>query len=204
MKKKIILLSVVLIVLAGGVGIYIKSQSTNEVITPVTEVQPTLSPKVEMATWKDQAEFEFQYPKDLAVNPHDEDEVNYSHVELTSATHSGGLIVWTKDTNSTDIESWAKQSKVLNPLDTSLGEQPAKKTLGTKKLTNSTVYNGYLYQIETNLEDATYWNKVYDTVSSTFKFTSGGKEAVKETVSDDTNTPDTSVDTGSGDEEVIE
>lgn len=176
-KRRIILISLGIIVtlLILILGVYFRYKFAAKVVSPLTEIQPTSTPTKELATWDDQAEFSFQYPKSLSLNPHPEDKENYAHVELTSATHSGSLVVWTKDTTAENIDDWAKQTKTQNAIDSTLGGEPAKKILinnELRKLTTSVVHNGYLYQIEVNLADFDFWNKVYETVSSSFKFTS--------------------------------
>lgn len=182
-KRKItllLLLIIIVLALAGG-GIYYKYQAV-KVVTPVDNNQPTAVPQETLATWVDPAEFEFQYPKSLNLNPHDEDKENYAHVELTSATSAGNLIVWVKDTSAADIETWVKQVKVKGAIDSALGGEPAKKVLTTdegQKLTVTTIRDGYLYQIEMDAKDA-IWNKIFDTVASSFKFTTSEASFGKE------------------------
>lgn len=177
------------------------------VVSSEVKVVPTSIPLEETTTWNDQAQFSFQYPKSLSLNPHNEDQVNYAHVELSSATHSGNLIVWVKDSAADTIDNWVKTEKIKNAIDSSLADVPGKKVLTTgdiNKLTISVIQNGYLYQIETNLEDADFWNKTLDIVTSSFKFTSLGSSTVKQ------QTPDTSTDQSPGtngvstEEEVVE
>ncbi len=157
----------------GGVYGYLKLFS-KKFISPVSDILPTpLLESQEMATWVDQSEFSFQYPKNLKLNPHDEDEENYAHIELSSATNAGNLVIWVKDTEASDIDEWVKQIKAKNAIDSTLGGEMAKKILitnGTQKITVATIRNGYLYQIDVELTDAAFWNKIYETVVSSFKF----------------------------------
>lgn len=206
-KRKLIfiIIPVVVIVTIGSFAYF--NFYKKRLVSPIGNIQPTPVLSEELTTWVDQSEFSFQYPKSLKLDPHEEDQENYTHVELTSATHSGSLIIWVKDTTVEDAETWAKETKLLGAIDSTLGGLPAKKTLTNeqKQLIITTIKNGYLYQIEANLTDATYWNQVYETVSSNFKFIKG-----------ETKTNDRSVDTSSydnssagseevyGDEEVIE
>ena len=44
--------------------------------------------------------------------------------------------------------------------------------MGSQKLTNTVIRNGYLYQIETNLKDAPYWQDVYNKIAASFEFVS--------------------------------
>lgn len=207
-KKKIILIAVLVIVVfaAAGVSAFNLTKSS-QVSSPVTSLSPTPTvTEEELVAWTDPAEFTFQYPKSLILDPHDEDEKNYAHVELKSATHSGNLIVWVKDTTAEDITEWERIEKIQNSIDSNLGGENAKKVLlngESRKIITSTIYGGYLYQIEVNPEDFEYWNSIYNQVIGTFKFTPVQDISVKKpnnTVtqnSDDQNTPD-------GDESVEE
>lgn len=206
MEKKLILLIIGIVVfLLSFSGIFLWYRSQQKGGAPITEIQPSITAGVELATWVDPSEFSFQYPKNLTINPHEEDQKNYAHVELTSQDHPGSLIVWAKDTTASTINQWVTQTKVKGALDTTLGEEPAKKTLqeDPSKVMVSSIRNGYLYQIEVNPEDALFWNKVFDTVFSSWKWvvpTSGEKkeQSTKQAPVEQ------SEDTGSGDEEVIE
>jgi hypothetical protein len=206
-KRKLIFIIIpVVIIVAIGSFAYFNFYK-KRLVSPIGSIQPTPSASEELTTWVDQAEFSFQYPKSLKLDPHEEDQENYAHVELNSATHSGSLIIWVKDTTAEDTETWAKETKLVGAIDSTLGGLPAKKTLNNeqKQLAVTTIRNGYLYQIEANLADATYWNQVYETVSSNFKFVEG------ETKTDDSSADTSSYDNSSvgseevyGDEEVIE
>ncbi|OGG27356.1 hypothetical protein A2960_00115 [Candidatus Gottesmanbacteria bacterium RIFCSPLOWO2_01_FULL_39_12b] len=175
MSKKtlsiLFLVAAVTIAIIGGA--YFMGAGKKEEIVSTPTIQPNPTPTEELTTWIDQAEFSFMYPKNLKLNPHEEDIQNYSHVELTSPEHNGSLIVWTKDTNAVGIDDWVKKEKITGAIDSELGNESAKKIIGNnqpKKITISTIYGGYLYQIDVTLEDQDYWSKVFDTVSSTFKF----------------------------------
>lgn len=184
-------LAVITVIIVIIVLIVIKRKTETKVADSAWAI-PTPTIVEEKAAWTDQSGFTFQYPKSLTLNPHDEDKVNYAHVELTSATHSGNLIVWTKDTEAATIEDWVTQNKFEGAIDTTLGDVPAKKILNnkeTKQIIIAAVNNGYLYELETNLNDD-YWIKILDEANSSFKFLSDntGKN----------NNPDTPV--GQGDD----
>jgi flagellar basal body-associated protein FliL len=141
-KKLIILLFILIIILLITGGFYYKFYYSSQVILPVSKVQP-ISVIEEYAVWTDPADFSFQYPKNLDINNHEEDQTNYAHLELTSKTHSGNLIVWVKDTNAQDIETWIKMSKINDSLDSDLGGERAKKILSgddPKQLTIAAIY----------------------------------------------------------------
>lgn len=206
-KKKIaLILSILSLALVTLVLIfYLQYRSKFTAVSPLAQVTPTPILE-ELSTWTDPADFSFQYPKSLSLNPHDEDKNNYAHIELTSPSHSGNLIVWVKDTTAETVDGWVKQNKISNAIDSELANISAKKILATgenNKITLSAVNNGYLYQIEVNAADNDFWNKVFSQITSTFKFLSSEKSLKKQP-----DTPD-SVDQGADDsvfegEEVIE
>lgn len=207
-KKTIfIILGVTFVVLSLTLFLYLRWQFLAKT-AKTAQIIPTPTAMEDLAIWQDQSGFSFQYPKSLSFNSHDEDTENYAHLELTSATYSGSLVVWAKDTDTSDIDEWAAQEDAKGFIDTSLGGEKAKKILTsgeTQKLATSTVYGGYLYQIEADLTDSDYWNKIYNTVSSSFRFIPAGDRV------NGRNTPqqvETGPDSGQGDttegEEVIE
>lgn len=178
MKKPIIiiLLGGLIIGLLGAGGYLYYSKRTPASDVFVTNPAPTAAPK--LVTWNDPAGFTFQYPEGLTVNKHDEDKVNYAHVELTDSSHPGGLIVWVKDLPKgvADTVSWGKKmatpSSALS-FDTTLGGQPAQKIMvsGTPKtVTVGVVWDGVLWYVEATLSDESYWQSVYDTVANSFAF----------------------------------
>ncbi|OGG11903.1 hypothetical protein A2Z00_00930 [Candidatus Gottesmanbacteria bacterium RBG_13_45_10] len=182
MKKKVIIGVIIAgIVVVGVIGIYVlRSRDTQSQIPTVeTITSPTVVP-AELETWIDPAGFSFQYPKDLSVNNHEEDQDNYAHVELTSKEHPGNIIVWAKDplagTKVVDAASWVTSEKSLRGatiFDTTLGGVPAKKILvaqPSKMLIVGSVSDGIVFTVEGTLEDSDYWTKVHDGIVNSFVF----------------------------------
>lgn len=203
-KTVFIILGVSFVAVIIILVLYLKFKP-NAVTSPAAKNQPTPAVVEETTTWTDPAQFNFQYPKSLAINPHNEDQVNYAHVELTSATHSGNLIVWVKDTTADNIDNWTGQEKIKGAIDTNLANIPAKKVLtggDTSKLTISAIQGGYLYQVEASLTDNEFWNKALNTVVSTFKFTASDSGTAQNITSDTSSGQ--GADTVSSEEEVIE
>lgn len=170
MKKLwIIPIGLVFIGLVGG-GIFLYFQKNTKVLTPgeaVTSI-PTPTPAVELMTWKDEAGFSFQYPKDLSVNKHEEDPDNYAHVELTSRDHPGNIIVWASD----PPKIWPP--KEGTSIDTTLGGEPAKKILiasPSAKFIVGTLFDGLLFKVEGTYTDKQFWQPIQDTIVTSFAFT---------------------------------
>lgn len=179
MKKPLVLIIVGGLLLGlSGAGAYLYySKNNGVVISPAgTDVTPMPTPKLLM--WDDPAGFTMQYPEGLTLNKHDEDTVNYAHVELTDSAHPGNLIIWVKDTPKgiTDTASWGKKAATPSSaisFETMLAGQSAQKILVSspeKIVTVGTVYDGVLWYIEAKLTDEPYWQSMYDGVVQTFTF----------------------------------
>lgn len=207
MKYVGIILAVAVIASAITGGAYWfrqKQQADQARQTAVSAEPPTPVPAQENETWKDQSQFTFQYPKGLTVNPHEEDTKNYAHVELTHPQHPGHIIAWTKDATAQSIDDWVKKEKLTTAIDTTLGGLPAKKTLGEKENTQfiSTIQGGYLYQIESDLADRSFWEPVLTQIIASYSFTESEAAPAEKAVN-----PQPAADDSSGDyieEEVIE
>ena len=181
MKKLWIVTGVIIVlgVVAGGVFFFV--QKNTKVMSRGGTVIPVLTPTpaVALTTWDDPAGFSFQYPKDVSVNTHEDDNVNYAHVELTNSSHPGSVIVWASDlpTGVTDTASWVTQNPAFAGamvIDTTLGGQAAKKILvasPSAKLIEGTVTDSLLFYVDGTLSDKPYWQSVEDTITKSFAFT---------------------------------
>lgn len=165
-----------------GGGVYIwKTKTSVQLISPGGEKVATVSPTpmADLTTWTDDAGFSFQYPKNLSVNKHEEDQDNYAHVELTDPAHPGKVIVWVKDLprGVADVDGWVKSDPMLGGgviVDSTLGGQAAKKilvTAPTKMLTIGAISDSLLFSVEGTLTDSAYWEQVQDTIVKSFAFT---------------------------------
>lgn len=202
MKMVFMIGGIVVLVLVAGGGFWWYQQHRQSAPSPIVQAPITPTPTEEaLAQWTDPAQFTFQYPKAVATNPHEEDKTNYSHVELTAADHPGSIIIWTKDTTAPTIDDWVKKEKQTAAIDTTLAGLPAKKTLGQKEnsVFITTVRNGYLYQIEANLDDRSYWDPIFNKVTTSFAF---AQEQTDQTaVTSDTSGADSAADDSTGDVE---
>jgi hypothetical protein len=187
MKKLWIVTGVIVVLGMTAGGIFIFSRQRTKLSSPleVSVTKPTAiqAPKVDLTTWSDEAGFSFQYPKDLTVNKHEEDNDNYAHVELTNKDHPGNSIVWVKDLPSgvSTLDSWVKKIyPTATSIDTTLGGEPAKKILVAtpiKTLTVGTISEDLLFIVEGTLTDAEYWQKIHDTITNSFAFTPDSSSA---------------------------
>lgn len=175
-KVVIIVVSGILLGLLGAGGyVWNFQRQQNRSRSPVVVKEVEKIP-IAFATWNDPLGVSFSYPTDATINKHDEDKENYMHVEITSATHSGGLTVWAKDLPKgvTDLTSWAKKETATNSgviVDTTLGKIDAKKILiGTDVTRIGVVYDGLLFEIDGTLDTQGYWKEVVETAVSSYVF----------------------------------
>ena len=209
LNKKTILIIFSITIISGVIigGGYYFWQAKKQVGLPISQqVSASATPiQEELVIWEDPSEFSFSYPKGLKLNPHDEDKINYAHIELTSDTYPGRIILWTKDSNETSIDNWAKKNNAEAALDTALGDEKAKKILITdpsQKIITSALHSGYLYQVEGEMGDD-YWKKVYGDILTSYKFTST-KPAQNAESADTTSTSSDDSQTSYDEEETIQ
>lgn len=174
MKKLWIVTGVIIVLCVVAGGIFVYSAKNSKVITPGETVITTPTPTVEMTTWNDPAGFSFQYPKDLTINNHEDDNDNYAHVELTSKDYPGNIIVWASDLTVKDLNAWVKKFYPSSTsIDTTLGGEPAKKILlasTSAKLIVGTISDGLLFKVEGTYTDKQFWQPIQDTIVKNFSF----------------------------------
>ncbi len=175
MKKPIVIGSIVLascVLVAAFVVFRTRSARTTSNSVPTV----TAAPK-DMLTWEDPAGFSFTYPSDVFVNKHDEDTENYAHIEFTSATHAGNIIIWAKDTTYRTVSEWISGDKSLHTspsVDTTLGGKPAKKIVlsdPTKKIIIGAIDEDVLVTIEADIQtEQSYWQDISLGIAQSFAF----------------------------------
>lgn len=179
MKKPILYIflgGITLGLLGSGLYLFLSKKSNSTPVVSKVNITPTVAPK--FLSWDDPAGFTVSYPEGLTFGKHDEDKVNYAHVEFSDSRHPGSLIIWVKDLPKgvTDTVSWGKKAATSSSaisFDTTLGGQPAQKILisgPSKTIIVGVVYDGVLWYVEANLTDEAYWQSVYDKVVQSFVF----------------------------------
>ena len=159
----------------GAVAVVrLKKQS---ILSPLGE---TPTQKAQLPSWEDPAGFKFSYPDGIKINPHEEDTANYAHLELTASEHSGGILIWMKDTNYKDLEDWTKKEATggAQVFDSELGGKPAKKVayVSPQKLVVAAIDVDVLVLVEVSLDEEGYWQGVSDQILSSFEFIPLGGE----------------------------
>lgn len=178
-KKKILLIVIPLLILViiGGWVIVKNRKSDKKIVSPQISKTKETAKETPLVLWKDPLGFEFKYPEGLKIDPHEEDQDNYAHIELSSKDHEGGIIVWSKDLLYKDLNDYLEndeEASGASVMDTTLDQVPAKKLLvktkeGSKIIT-AAIYDELLFLIEVNLDKEKYWQKPYDRLVSTFSF----------------------------------
>lgn len=173
--KRILMIVAVIVIVAGVYLFGYKKQASIVTTETIISVSPTPTPQ-ELLTWTDQAGFTFQYPKDVTVDKHDEDQENYAHIEMTHKDQPGTIIIWAKDTTAADSAGWVKKEKSLSGgtvFDTSLGGISGKKVLLStpkKVIVSGVIDEGVVFYVEGSFQDSPYWTNAYDTITSSFTF----------------------------------
>jgi hypothetical protein len=169
-KKKLLILSgVVAVLLVGGLVVMRLKKVPSGIISPLVETEKE---ELSLIVWEDPAGFKFSYPSKITIDPHEEDKENYAHLELTSPSHPGKILIWMKDTNYKNPDDWAKKEVGEGQVfDSELGGKPAKKvaSINPKKLTTATIDVDVLVLVEVFPEDE-WWNEVYNQILSSFEF----------------------------------
>jgi len=175
-KKPVIIIVCVALVGAGAFGIKNSLNTAKQLNPSPVAATPTPSP---MATelWDDPSGFSIAYPKTIAINKHDEDSVNYAHVEMTATPSAGSIIIWAKDTTAPSVDAYIKADKTWKNalcLDTTLGGKPAKKCLLKEPVETSwvgAIVEGIVYYIESKPNAESFWQDTANAIASSWKWT---------------------------------
>ncbi len=181
MSRKTLLLILFLALIVGSLTFVLVIRP--RLSSPKIESEVKSETTVNLTEWVDPAGFKFSYPAGLVLDPHQEDQENYAHLELVSSKNSGRLIIWSQATEDSDLEEWvASQPEDIQILDTELAGLPAKKMAFAEpqKLVVAAIDVDALVLIEMYPESAAaYWQKVYDQIFASFEFIPLEGEAVE-------------------------
>ncbi len=175
MKKKVVILGIIGVIVVGiVVGCVVISSRKNSQMKQASSSTDMV--KVETTLYQDpQLGFTFSYPTSLTLNPHEEDQENYTHAQFSKGQTDGGVIVWVKDTKYTTLEAWQKGDKELatsSAIDTTLASLPAKKIVTADKLYVAAIDNSLLYLVELDGKDPVL-QSAFTTMVESFRFSSG-------------------------------
>jgi hypothetical protein len=129
----------------------------------------------EWSLWEDNAGFAFEYPRELEVDTHPEDESNYSFLTLTSKKKEGKIDIICNDTQYKDINEWLAEDSLVkegNGLETKVASLSAQRVaLGNgREITAFIDWDEVIYVIDKSSErDLDYWNAIYSHLLGSFK-----------------------------------
>jgi hypothetical protein len=175
MNKRVVIVIICLFLLLVGLAIIVlKFQQRGSIVSPVGSPGEESQPVVELTNWEDPAGFMFSYPETLSLDPHEEDEENYAHLELTAPAKEGKIIIWLKETNYTDIKDYvaAEVGESAAVLDTDLAGASAKKIAyaDPQRMVIAAIDVDALLLLEMTPDEEGYWQKVFDQILASFEF----------------------------------
>ena len=181
MKSKVVFVVLgALLIIGAVVGFLVTKRNPNqELVSPSQPESEQLSkpqtPKAEFLTWNDPAGFTFKYPKGLFSNKHDEDNVNYAHIDLLPEGKMGGILILASDSQYKNLDEWTKEDKELvggNVLDATLGGKPAKKVLSAdgETITIGAIDEAILFKIQATAYSNQTIKGIFDQIVSSFAF----------------------------------
>jgi len=176
-KKKIFLITgilVGLVVVGALVYKFVLKKEDSEPISPASQISAPQVLEPQLTVWEDPAGFTFSYPENLEVDPHEEDDENYAHVELTALDQDGGIIVWMKDTAYSTADLWLENEEEIvdeQAFDTTLGDHDGKKVMfANGKLLTMALDGEVVVLVEMSVGDNRFWQPIYDQIIQSFEF----------------------------------
>ncbi len=123
--------------------------------------------------WEDPAGFSFEYPDQVKIDNHPEDEDNYAYLNLSHPDHQGKITIICNDSEDKDIASWQKNNekvKEASSLETKIASVSGLKlALGeNKEMTAFIDWDEVLYTISFEAQDQGYWRPVYKHLLDSF------------------------------------
>jgi hypothetical protein len=185
----ILILSFLFLLISGGVflydqgvlpeswfkGLFFKDETSQP---PVDrgEDKLTVEEPIETERHQNPAGFAFDYNKELKLDDHPEDTVNYANIDLTAPNKKGLINITVNDTKYKDINDWVVNDKLASTgsqLDTQIAGLLAKKVI--LKDNNGEILAGFidsdqvLYLITMKPEkEEKFWSKNLDLILDSF------------------------------------
>ena len=183
-KKALRWFLIFLILLLGvgvGLGIVFREKISSWIkpkeATPALLGEKEEKPKFEFSwkLWEDPAGFSFEYPEQLEIDIHTDDEVNYSFLTLTSKDKTGKIEIICNDSQYQDVEEWADEDSLVkqgNSLETKVASLVAQKVAVGKgrEITALIDWDEVIYIIDkTSADNPDYWDQIYSHILDSFK-----------------------------------
>lgn len=172
MKEKLpILLIIVAILMAFTLAFFLLRKPSQK--PPLSEKSLPMEEEFPLKTWEDPAGFSFNYPEILEIDIHEEDEVNYAHLELTQEGKMGRVLIIANDSDYDTLEDWLaedKEVKGLSSLDTEIADLPAKKVAlkEGKEIAAFIDLDQVIYTIIKEPQGEDFWRQAYRAILDSF------------------------------------
>ena len=153
MKKSTkILLIVILLIFLLLVFSLLRRRGDEELVSPLTERSMAQEEEFVLTNWEDPAGFSFDYPEILEIDLHEEDEINYAHLELTREGSEGRILIIVNDSDYDTLEEWFEEDEEVkdgSSLDTEVAGTKAKRVASGegKEITSLIDLDQVIYQI---------------------------------------------------------
>jgi len=127
------------------------------------------------ALWEDAAGFSFEYPREIEINIHADDDENYSWLTLSKEGKNGNVVILCNDTEYSNIDYWLENDELVRQgsgLETEVASISARKVAlkAGLEIVGLIDGDGVIYTIEKqNKDNDDYWNEIYGHVLDSFK-----------------------------------
>lgn len=188
-KKKIVIILVVLGILGilGGLGWYFRDRifpgKGKKTVNPLGVQDQKEEFNFKWKLWEDPAGFSFEYPDEIEIDIHVEDEANYSFLTLSSKERKGKLDIICNDSQYADIDEWLSEDSLVKQgsgLETQVASVSGQRVaLGNgREITAFIDWDKVIYTIDKTPfdsaqdkpeEEVDYWDQIYTHILSSFK-----------------------------------
>ena len=133
----------------------------------------TTPSEAKLLNWSDQAGFIFNYPADLKVDKHPEDNISYANLDFSYETGKNLVKVLAVDSKYKTLDEWAKKDKQAvggSAIDGNMAGKAAKKIIfdSTGKIVIGIIDDSILFTVEVSPDKEGKLQKVFDTITSSF------------------------------------
>lgn len=175
LKKNFFIFLIIILILVLVIAILIKARKRPQTPTSPVSEKKVAEEKFDLSTWEDPAGFSFDYPEILKIDTHEEDEINYAHLELTQEGKMGRVLIIANDSDYDTLEDWLAEDKEvigLSSLDTEIASLPAKKVAlkEGKEIASFIDLDQVIYTIIKEPQGEDFWRQTYRTILDSFKF----------------------------------
>lgn len=150
-----------------------------KIVSPDSDQKQSLQEKkskynFQWIKWKDPAGFSFQYPKEIKIENHPDDETNYARLTFLVQNHPGKIDIICNDAKGDDIEQWFKnneKTKTASLLKTEIASSSGRKAIlgENKEMTAFIDWDKVIYIIEVDAQDEDYWQPIYKKILESFE-----------------------------------